>query len=455
MIRSRLATFSRLSYTSTPLRSSQNASRPSSTVLRRPTTSALTTPSFCVTKSLQFHTSSPRKDIFILAFPALKAGLLDISRITLLALPFVYRYRLWKKYPRTSLALLQIPIWAVCIVIALAADQAPNTGRWRLLMMSKSEEIEWARHRLNECLAAEGSFILPPDDPRVEQVKRVSERIIAAIEEDQNQPSHIVSAAQWPSTLSASLYEETLRTFDHDPHRVRGPSAIATSALLPHRLESSNPNKIFGDQDWKIYVVDLPRINAFALPTKEIFVYTGIIDLLEDDSMLSGVLAHEIAHVQQRHAVENAGFLNLATILFDCLRGVSYAFTISFPLVTDASASVLNFLHDYVAESAYSRKLEMEADSVGLGFMAKAGYHPQSMLDLWEVMAEVEEDAALSGQPISITDRFPFLKTHPTSVQRQKNISTKIPEAIKLYESSPFRRTPPKTTVSVATPETT
>ncbi|KAG8936817.1 hypothetical protein FRC02_011396 [Tulasnella sp. 418] len=164
-----------------------------------------------------------------------------------------------------------------------------------------------ARHRLNECLAAEGSFILPPDDPRVEQVKRVSERIIAAIEEDQNQPSHIVSAAQWPSTLSASLYEETLRTFDHDPHRVRGPSAIATSALLPHRLESSNPNKIFGDQDWKIYVVDLPRINAFALPTKEIFVYTGIIDLLEDDSMLSGVLAHEIAHVQQRHAVENAG----------------------------------------------------------------------------------------------------------------------------------------------------
>ena len=54
-------------------------------------------------------------------------------------------------------------------------------------------------------------------------------------------------------------------------------------------------------------VVAQPKINAFALPTREIFVYTGLIDLLDDDTLLSGVLAHEIAHVTQRHAVENVG----------------------------------------------------------------------------------------------------------------------------------------------------
>lgn len=52
-----------------------------------------------------------------------------------------------------------------------------------------------------------------------------------------------------------------------------------------------------------------PKINAFALPTREIFVYTGLIDLLEDDTLLSGVLAHEIAHVTQRHAVENVSIM--------------------------------------------------------------------------------------------------------------------------------------------------
>ena len=40
-----------------------------------------------------------------------------------------------------------------------------------------------------------------------------------------------------------------------------------------------------------------PKINAYALPTREIFVYTGLIDLLDDDALLSGVLAHEMAHV--------------------------------------------------------------------------------------------------------------------------------------------------------------
>jgi predicted Zn-dependent protease len=48
-----------------------------------------------------------------------------------------------------------------------------------------------------------------------------------------------------------------------------------------------------------------PKINAFALPSKDIFVYAGLVDLVDDDTLLAAVLAHEIAHVTQRHAVEN------------------------------------------------------------------------------------------------------------------------------------------------------
>jgi hypothetical protein len=57
-----------------------------------------------------FHTSSSRRDVFFVAFPALKATLLNITRITLVFLPFVYRYRLWKRWPKTSIAILQIPV---------------------------------------------------------------------------------------------------------------------------------------------------------------------------------------------------------------------------------------------------------------------------------------------------------------------------------------------------------
>lgn len=58
-----------------------------------------------------------------------------------------------------------------------------------------------------------------------------------------------------------------------------------------------------------------------------------MLDLLpDDDSMLAAILSHEIAHVTQRHAVENLGVLNLAAVAFDVLRGISFALTISFPL---------------------------------------------------------------------------------------------------------------------------
>ena len=71
-------------------------------------------------------------------------------------------------------------------------------------------------------------------------------------------------------------------------------------------------------------------------------------------------------HVTERHAVENMGFLALSNVIFDILRGVTFAVTVSFPFVTDAMNSVFNAMSETVAGRAYSRKLETEADTLGL-----------------------------------------------------------------------------------------
>lgn len=67
------------------------------------------------------------------------------------------------------------------------------------------------------------------------------------------------------------------------------------------------------------------------------------------------------------------GFLALSSVIFDVLRGVSFALTISFPFVTDALGSIFNAMNDVVAERAYSRKLETEADTLGLLVSAWSG----------------------------------------------------------------------------------
>lgn len=57
-----------------------------------------------------FHQSHRRQDVFFLALPALKSSLLNVTRFTLIFLPFVFRYKLWKKYKKTSYLLIQIPV---------------------------------------------------------------------------------------------------------------------------------------------------------------------------------------------------------------------------------------------------------------------------------------------------------------------------------------------------------
>ena len=67
----------------------------------------------------------------------------------------------------------------------------------------------------------------------------------------------------------------------------------------------SNLNPSAAKEEW---LTSQPQLNAFALPSKDVFVYTGLLSTLpDDDAMLAAVLAHEIAHVTERHSVENLG----------------------------------------------------------------------------------------------------------------------------------------------------
>ena len=109
------------------------------------------------------------------------------------------------------------------------------------------------------------------------------------------------------------------------------------------------------------------RINAFVLPSTDIFVNSGLLEVVGDDAdLLAAVLAHEICHVTERHSVESLGFLALSGVLFDVLRGASWALTLSFPAVGDGIAFLFTFLDKKVGTRAYSRKLETEADALGL-----------------------------------------------------------------------------------------
>ena len=75
----------------------------------------------------------------------------------------------------------------------------------------------------------------------------------------------------------------------------------------------------------------------------------------------------------RRHIVEGLGFAALSGVAFDVLRGTTWALTLSFPFLGDALNSLFNFLDRQVGQRAYSRKLETEADALGLEVSAELG----------------------------------------------------------------------------------
>ena len=167
-----------------------------------------------------------------------------------------------------------------------------------------------------------------------------------------------------------------------------------------------------GDQQFRFFVVNDPAINAFALPGGVIGVHSGLILATETESELAGVLAHEIAHVTQRHisraiyANQKQSIFTMAALLGAILVGVAGG--VDGEIVQGAIQASQGMAIEQ--QIGFTRSNEYEADRVGVGVLATAGYDPMGMPDFFETMGRV------TGSSGSRTPEF--LRTHPISTDR-------------------------------------
>jgi predicted Zn-dependent protease len=166
-----------------------------------------------------------------------------------------------------------------------------------------------------------------------------------------------------------------------------------------------------------IKVIDSDVVNAFALPGGFFYVNSGLILHADEESELAGVMAHEIAHVCARHGTKQATkgeIINLASIPAMIFIPYSWA---GYAIYQGMNFAIpLTFLK-------FSRADEREADYLGLQYMYKAGYDPNSFVAFFE---KVEADE--KKQPGTIPKVF---ATHPPTPDRieasQKEIATILP----------------------------
>ncbi len=172
-------------------------------------------------------------------------------------------------------------------------------------------------------------------------------------------------------------------------------------------------------------VVNLKEINAFALPGGPIYVNRGIIDVADNEGELAGVVAHEISHVALRHSTAQItkmqSPLSLAIILGSIIGGAAIGGDLGAQLGSIVAGG-------YV--SRYSREYETQADLLGAQIMARAGYDPNDLANMFVKIAREDKGG------ITIE----WLSSHPDPENRYKRIKK---EAQYLSVSSnPIKVTP-------------
>jgi predicted Zn-dependent protease len=164
-------------------------------------------------------------------------------------------------------------------------------------------------------------------------------------------------------------------------------------------------------QKFRFFVVDDPAINAFALPGGFVGVHSGLVLATANESELAGVLAHEISHVTQRHisraifANQRASILTMAAMLGAILLGAATG-------SSDAVQGAIVAAQGAAAQQQinFTRSNEYEADRVGVGLLASAGFNPAGMASFFETLAR--QTGPLASQAPE------FLRTHPVTVNR-------------------------------------
>jgi beta-barrel assembly-enhancing protease len=190
------------------------------------------------------------------------------------------------------------------------------------------------------------------------------------------------------------------------------------------------------DLPWAFGVIDTPTVNAFALPGGKVFVSIGLLKRLNNEAELAGVLAHEVAHVMQKHQVKAIQSARTS----GALQGVAQSAAseriartgagqnaLTSSLSNAAAGEAIEFVKNGAFLRPLDKALEYEADRIGAVLAARAGYDPYGLVSAIQILSNMKSDD--SGVSL-------MMSTHPTPNDRLTELE-KFAATLDKYASQP------------------
>ncbi|KAJ3212786.1 hypothetical protein HDU82_006418 [Entophlyctis luteolus] len=210
--------------------------------------------------------------------------------------------------------------------------------------------------------------------------------------------------------MAKQAYEGIMHEFGHQIVPSSHPAAKFVNRVAWNLIKVAG----MSDVEWEVHLIDNPQSNAFVIPGGKIFVFTGILPVVQNEDGLAAVLGHEIAHQLARHSAEKMSTMKIL-LLGRMLLAVVFDIGVLGRVLADVGLL-----------KPFSRLCETEADYIGLQLMAQACYDPNAAVDMWKRMK------AMDGGH----NHPQYLSTHPSHENRISKITEWLPEANRVRENA-------------------
>lgn len=333
--------------------------------------------------------------------------------------------RRWFQNPRTVFIVVVVGSGVLITVYFGNLEAIPYTNRTHFVLLSRSMERKIGEAQFEQLKGTFKGKILPAIHPDSVRVRLISNDIIKALQRGLSHErvwSDPGYAAEGDFMIDEARTRETLAALMDTPpgkwhkddeilddkwvHQSRKEAQERGSRPTTQHLEGLN---------WEVLVVNEPVVNAFCLPGGKIVVFTGLLEHFRTDAEIATIIGHEIGHAVARHAAEGI----TKNLWFAILQLILYQFIM--PDVVHAMSTLLLRL-------PFSRRMEMEADYIGLLLMASAGYDPRIAPRVYEKLGKVAGDSTLKD----------YLSTHPSGKKRAQLLAQAkvMEEALTLYREA-------------------
>ncbi|MDY0105661.1 MAG: M48 family metalloprotease [Giesbergeria sp.] len=220
--------------------------------------------------------------------------------------------------------------------------------------------------------------------------------------------------------LGDSIIRHLYRDPDYidDPVLVEYVQTLWQALLVAARARGELPPELDERFAWEVLLGRDRTVNAFALPGGYLGVHLGLMGVVGSGDELASVLAHELSHVTQRHIARLIAQQNRQTPL---MIGAMILGALAASKSPDAAQALSIGGQALVVQNQlnFSRDMEREADRVGFGLMAPAGFAPQGFVSMFDKLQQANR--------INDNGSWPYLRSHPLTTQRVADMQTRLP----------------------------